>query len=462
MIFQPIFNQSLELVTKTRKIMKIKAVVRKRVLRNINAKNNSKGQKGTELKEYSVVLYCNDRGKVYYVSTGLTTTNPDMKGHIFNDSNVTSIINNAKSNRLQRMVMESEKYSLEHSLDSVESIKRAIILIVKGDSATKEKQGYLTDYILEYVNDGRHSHDTIVCYEQTVKKVKAFDAKATLESVDEDWLYRFVEYMKGEGMTTNGYAIPLRNLKAAFNWARRKKLTKNYPFADFPIKTARARKLVLSAQDLADFRDFPCEEWQEKYKDYFMLQFYLGGLDMVDLCHIVQIKGGRIKFYRHKNEFRENMVEVDNPVCKEAMELIKKHKSKEGKFLLDAMDHRASYKSFIKQMNKALKKIGYSRLVQDKRGKLRKVEYYPLIDRMTTKTTRRTFTTIAMRLGIPEPVVGMCLGHSWASSNTTQIYEWFDRTDVDKAIKKIANHISSLQGRPKEVLIEEIKEREGL
>lgn len=443
--------------------MKIRPVVRKRVLANINATTLAKGKKGGNNLEFPVQIYVNDRGKVYYLSTGLTTTNPNMVGSVFTDKGVSQELNNAKSARLTQMIVDAERYALDHTLDSVESVKNAITLIVRGNVGYNQ-QKYLTDYIMEFARDGKHSPGTIKCYEQTRNKVERFDAKATLESVDEDWLNRFRNFCK-ETMSTNGLAIPMRNLRATFNWARKKqKITKNYPFEDFRIGTARVWKTVLDLQRLADLRDFPCEEWQERYRDYFMLQFYLCGIDIKDLCLLKksQMRNGRLIFYRHKNEHREEMVEVNIPVCNEAKALIKKYGAKEGDYLLDCMDRRADYVSFNKSMNKALKKIGYQRLVKDKVGKLRKVEYYPLVGEVTTKTSRRTFGTIARRLGVPEPVVGMCFGHAWASSNTTQVYEWFDLSDVDKGVKKVMMNLGALKGRPKELIIVEIKDREGL
>ena len=50
-----------------------------------------------------------------------------------------------------------------------------------------------------------------------------------------------------------------------------------YPFRKFRIKRESTPKRSLTVEELRMLRDYPCEEWQEKWRDMFMLIFYLIG-----------------------------------------------------------------------------------------------------------------------------------------------------------------------------------------
>ena len=83
-----------------------------------------------------------------------------------------------------------------------------------------------------------------------------------------------------------------RNLRAIFNRAIDEEIIPQgmYPFRRFKIKKESTPKRSLTVEELRMLRDYPCEEWQEKWRDMFMLIFYLIGINTVDLMALTEVQ----------------------------------------------------------------------------------------------------------------------------------------------------------------------------
>lgn len=309
--------------------------------------------------------------------------------------------------------------------------------------APKAKEKTIADYIGEFAETKRES--TRVLYGITQRKVAEFDERATLDDVDFAWLERFRQWCLAQGMKINGAGKELRNIRAVFNWARKKGATQNYPFLDYSIVEEETEPNSITADDLRRLRGYECEEWQEKYVDFFMLSFYLAGINPVDLLQMRSdaLKDGHLRFIRQKTnkEGTRKVRTIVLPVVDEARRIIEKYPSREG-YLLGFMDGRKDYHSFIKKCNEALKKVGSSEIVPDKIGRMRKVVYHPILPNITLYTARYTFGSIAANdLDISERTIGMCLGHSW-SKNVTSRYISHDQRKVDAAVQRVVEYVN--------------------
>ncbi len=280
---------------------------------------------------------------------------------------------------------------------------------------------------------------TAAIYEVTAKKIDSYGRAATLDT-DAEWLEGFRSYWLGMGMSANGIAKDLRNIRATYNYARRKGLTTNYPFLDYKIVSEETTPNNISVDDLRKLYTYPCESWQKPYVDFFFLSFFLAGINPVDLLslRVDNYKGGHISFVRRKTDKQgANFVRtITLPVTKEAKEIIDRYPSKEG-WLLGFMDGRNSYRSFARACNDALHKVGHSHKIMDKAGKLRKIAYEPICPNITLYSARYSFGSIAANdLDISERTIGMCLGHSWANSVTCR-YIANDQNKIDRAVKAV-------------------------
>ena len=110
---------------------------------------------------------------------------------------------------------------------------------------------------------------------------------------------------------------------------------------DFKMKTEPTRKRSLSVKELRTLRDYPVEEWQEQYRDIFILMFYLIGINAVDLLNAPRraLRNGRLEYIRAKTH-KSYSIKVEP----EAMEIIEKYYGETH--LLNIMDNRSNYKAW--------------------------------------------------------------------------------------------------------------------
>jgi len=233
----------------------------------------------------------------------------------------------------------------------------------------------------------------------------------------------------------------MRNIRAVFNDAINEDLASLnlYPFRKFKIKSERTIKRTLTIDQIKQFRDYPVQEHQERYRDLFLLIFYLIGINLVDLFRLRHddLRNGRIEYIRAKTG-REYSIEV----LPEAMAIIEKYKGKD--YLLNVLDDYHNYKDFAARMNKNLKEIGKLEWIENKAKKetyikKNKKQITPLFPELIVYTARRSWATIAAGLNIPIDTIAACLGHG--ENTTTHLYVNFDLKKVDKANRKVLEAI---------------------
>lgn len=386
---------------------------------------------------YPVYVVVKNKQGRFFVNTGLTTTDK-LVGMLFPKADKAG---KTKTTLLGKYIADIEVLCLQNELSKTDNkqLKKEIQEKVFG---MVPKTSTLSDYIYEFA--GTKTEQTRSIYELTARKVMDFDSKAGL-SIDKEWIESFRSHYIEEGMSINGVGKELRNIRAVFNWARKRGLTQNYPFLDYHIVEEETVPNNISVEDLRRLRDYPCESWQKPYVDFFFLSFYLAGINPVDLLSLKSdaIKDGHLTFVRQKTNKQGStkIRTITLPVLPEAQEIIDRYPSEEG-WLTGFMDCRNSYRSFARACNDALQKVGPSHKVKDKVGKLRKMEYEPICPEITLYSARYSFGSIAANdLDISERTIGMCLGHSWAK-NVTSRYMATDQRKIDNAVRRVVGYFA--------------------
>lgn len=379
-----------------------------------------------EAKTMRVFLAVTFRGKRFYASTGMATTEK-FSGMAF-PRTVPNYI--AKTGRLVKLITEVEAYMLRNPEESFEKMKASVKRIINGEEAKPE--GGILSYIEEFAKT-KAKEGTRLILERTMKRVETFDPHATFDTIDRAWLERYEAHELIKGRKINGIAIDLRNIRTVFNWAIDNEITTKYPFRKFSIKTERQQYLYLNAKEMKEIRDITLEPFMERYRDLFMLGFYLIGINLSDLLELPSdcIKHGRLQYRRNKTGRL-----YDIKVEPEAMEIINKYKGKGH--LLDILDDgQVKETSFRRTLGNYLKRIGPVRMEKNSRGALIKKVITPLHEDMIWYTARRSWATIAAELDIPKETIGKALGHSEWDSTTTDRYIQFDNKKIDEANRKV-------------------------
>lgn len=248
------------------------------------------------------------------------------------------------------------------------------------------------------------------------------------ENINKQWLNNFNAFLALTSPSQNARNIHLRNIRAVFNDAIDDEITTHYPFRRFKIRPVPTRKRSLSVEELRTIFDYPCEDYQVFYRDMFKLIFCLIGINAVDLYGLTTIDKGRVEYTRAKTG-RLYSIKVEP----EAMEIINKYRGKKN--LLCIADRWEDKNNFIRQTNKALRKIGEL----ERKGLGGKKIIKPLHPELTTYWARHTWATIASQLDIPKETIAHALGHG--GNTVTDIYIDFDSRKVDEANRKVLDYV---------------------
>ena len=375
---------------------------------------------------FPVVIEVRNKDKIR-IATPYSTAPENWKNGEFTRSESNhqrkNIILRDMLNRVERFILQLEDEDCELT-DS--ELRRKLAEIISGEERKKEKT--FLDYLDEFIAL-KEKKGTIEVYRMTRAKIEAFDPSCTFKSMDKKWLMRFEEWLKNCGMMkTNAVAIHLRHIRAVFNYAIDEEYTTLYPFRRFTIKKEETRKRNLTIEQLRTLRDYPCEEYQKKYRDIFLLMFYLIGINAADLflARKKDVVNGRLEYKRAKTGKLYSIL-----IQPEAKAIIDRYAGT-GEYLLNVMDDYANYKDFLHRMNLGLRQIGEMK----RSGRGGKKERQPLFPDISSYWSRHTWATLASKLDTPKDVISEALGHEYGSS-TTSIYINFNREKVDQANRKV-------------------------
>lgn len=323
------------------------------------------------------------------------------------------------SNILMRMTSEGELLGL-----SVTEVKNKVM----DELSPKSDKSILFLYRFEKYILQCKAERTKDIYQSTLNKVCAFDPNASslrFEDISKEWLRRFDRWMtETHGSSTNTRSIHMRNIRAVFNDAIDNGITSAYPFRKFKIKNEATVKRALHVEELRRLFSMDVEPWMQRYVDCFKLSFMLIGINLADLLTLEKdsMHLDRLQYHRKKTHRL-----YDIKVEREAMELIEKYKGRER--LLSWGEGRSSYRSFLMQMDKYLK-----RLNGGNDGSLN--FSVPL----TTYVARHSWASIAASIDIPIDTISHALGHG-LGNRTTAIYIDFDMKKVDEANRKVLDWV---------------------
>ena len=350
-------------------------------------------------------------------------------------------INARLSDKKTKVDKAIARLSIEDGFEAMTApqVKKAIV-----QKAVRYQRRLVSDLFAEYLTlDIKEGTKEI--YRTTLSKVLSFGGKnLKMEDINLKWIHQFERFLaKTQGV--NGRAIYLRSLRAVCNYALHTKAISEYPFANFSIKQEPTKKRSVSVELFRKFLDYPAPPHLQRYRDYFLLMFYLIGINSKDLLLVRKesVVGDRLEYIREKTH-KKYSIKIEP----EAKELLKRY---EGKgYLLEAMDRCKHYKSFAREINDGLKEIGDVswELVPDPDDLfgtphlIKTVK--PVIPEITTYYARHCWATFAHEAGVSLDIISQALGHS-SGNRTTLIYVKFDQEKVDGANRTVIDYLHSSQ-----------------
>lgn len=334
------------------------------------------------------------------------------------------------------------KFGLTNSVDKLSASQIKTLIDTGGETTTKTSGHNFLEYYEKRMAEAK-KNNTRMSYESALNRMKLFDpllSVRTFEDIDEEYIRKMDKAWEDAGLTTNSRAVYMRNIRAVFNDAIDDKITTAdaYPFRRFSIKKTPTKKINLSLEELRMLRDYPIvNAFQEKYRDIFMLCFYMRGINMVDLLALKKdnIRAGRINYIRSKTgKFYSVKIEPEMKV------ILNRYKGVQ--YLIDVCDgaktekeFEAKYKGFLQRMDKGLKKIGpYTR-----KGLGGKKHINPILPKLSQYWCRHTTATLMAEMGYSNEIVACSLGHEFGIK-TTNIYIEYKQSEVDAANRALIDY----------------------
>lgn len=283
-----------------------------------------------------------------------------------------------------------------------------------GDAAPAKFMEYLRRFA-----ESRKMPRTREIYMATHDRILQFDRHAdTLEFQDITigWLDRFDAFLAKTSPKRNARNVHFRNIRAVFNDALRKELTLYYPFRKYEIRPEPTAHKNLLIEQIRALFNAEVKPWQQKYVDFFKMQFMLIGINTGDLIHATGINGDRLEYNRAKTH-KPYSIKVE-PEC---LELIEKYRGK--KYLLNILDTYSKTNHWTSKVNNELQAIAQNL------G----------LPKISTNWMRHSWMSIAAELDIPKETIARAAGHS--AKTVTDIYINFDWNKIDRANRQLLDYV---------------------
>ncbi len=264
-------------------------------------------------------------------------------------------------------------------------------------------------------NGSAHTH------EAALNKLRKFRPYGTLDlcDINVQFLRNFEQYLRIEKISTNSIALYITMIRAIYNRAIDEELIglEYYPFRRYKIKQEVTVKRSLTVEEIRQIKNIELPEELSTYRDFFILSFYLIGINAVDLLHLkkADFENDRIIYRRSKTKRIYSI-----KVYPETLAIINKYPGK--KYLLSFLQ---KCNSFTTLANHYLKQVAY---------------ICDIPRPVSTYYARHSWATIASSLDIPRDVIAHALGHG--QSTMTDIYIDFDIKKVDIANRKVIDAVT--------------------
>lgn len=287
---------------------------------------------------------------------------------------------------------------------------------------------------------------------QTISELRK-DHRDTTASMREYQLQKFLDFTNGDiflteitPRTITEYSRHLRNqgasvayqgmnltfVKTIINRAIKEGIVTYdiHPFAYYDPITPEPREIDISVEDTRRIRDFQTiYRGERKARDLFMLSYYLGGINLIDLINYDFRNKKTIEYIRTKTRNRKKTNRlVSFSIPDEAYPIIEQYMNPDTGRL--DFGTKGSYDTFKNIVTRDIKRISKKIGIED----WKHVCYY---------SARKSFVQHGFDLGISLETLEYCIGQSMKSGRPIFNYLKIMRSHADIAIRTILDNLSS-------------------
>jgi hypothetical protein len=397
------------------------ATIKLAVLKHTKSKNGS----------YKIRISIGHRSETHYIVTPYSVNALSE----FDNGIVVRVPNAHEINIKLRNLLNDYEERLER-IDSPEDYTckelRDLLKSMRTHSSKVTFKQVSEQYQKELIEDGRGSYAGML--QNSLRLFFEFTGgDVFLSEISTITISEFERWLKRKGVSQTYISMTLSMTRTIVNRAIRMQLATYsvHPFTYWKRPADPERELDISVEDVRAIRDAqPRLKKQRIARDIFMLSYYLGGINLIDLLEIDFRGVSVLEYTRHKSR---NMKLSDKRISftlqPEAKELISKWMNRNTGRL--DFGYKFSYKNFLAYVTRSIKSLAKDIDIQD----YRKVCYY---------TARKSFVQHGFDLGISLEVLEYCIGQSVKNNRPIFNYLKIMRKHADVAFRQILDNLAGI------------------
>lgn len=397
------------------------ATIKLAVLKHTKSKDGS----------YKIRISIGHRSETHYIVTSYSVNTLSE----FDNGIVVRVPNAHEINIKLRNLLNDYEERLER-IDSPEDYTckelRDLLKSMRTHSSKVTFKQVSEQYQKELIEDGRGSYAGML--QNSLRLFFEFTGgDVFLSEISTITISEFERWLKRKGVSQTYISMTLSMTRTIVNRAIRMQLVTYsvHPFTYWKRPADPERELDISVEDVRAIRDAqPRLKKQRIARDIFMLSYYLGGINLIDLLEIDFRGVSVLEYTRHKSR---NMKLSDKRISftlqPETKELISKWMNRNTGRL--DFGYKFSYKNFLAYVTRSIKSLAKDIDIQD----YRKVCYY---------TARKSFVQHGFDLGISLEVLEYCIGQSVKNNRPIFNYLKIMRKHADVAFRQILDNLAGI------------------
>lgn len=251
-----------------------------------------------------------------------------------------------------------------------------------------------------------------------------------LEEITTRTITDYERWLRQQDISDAYIGMQLTMVKVMLNMAIKHGLVRyeRHPFSFYEPVTPEPREMDISVEELRRIRDYDTVfKGERKARDLFMLSYYLGGINLIDLMAYDFRDKTMLEYIRIKtrNKKKTNRT-VSFSIPDEALPIIRQYMNpKTGRL---SFGTSGTYDTFKNIVTRDIKRIAKKAGVKD----WHRCCYY---------TARKSFVQHGFDLGISLEVLEYCIGQSMKSDRPIFNYLKIMRKHADEAIRTILDNL---------------------
>lgn len=278
----------------------------------------------------------------------------------------------------------------------------------------------MKEYLEELQEEERHKSEKL--YRLACESFIRECGDIFLNMITEKDIKTFRRNLEKRHLSPTTVRIYMTLVKVVIHFAEKRKMCRfeDNPFEDITPPSANVRELDLTIREIKAIRDLEAPKYNICVaRDIFMLSYYLGGMNLVDMLE-VDFRKNYIEYYRQKTKNKKHgESKTAFSIQPEARDIINKYMKKNGKLVFGKYDTFGKAYSVISRKMDELAELA---------GIRKRVVFY---------SARKSFVQHGFDLGIALETLEYCIGQSMKTNRPIFNYVRVMRNHADKAMRQI-------------------------